>query len=102
MLVLSVAGSPFARAQEATPQQDEQPAKESVSKDETPTAEEQAPPSEAPAEPEVAPGKHFSPFPVIDYSGDLWTRPALTGDWWGFAGRDDGVEQRRGCHQGLG
>ena len=35
----------------------------------------------------VAEGKYFSPYPVKNYSGDLMTRPALTGDWAGIRNR---------------
>jgi hypothetical protein len=31
---------------------------------------------------EVA-GEDVSILPVLDYSGDLWSRSTLTGDWWG-------------------
>jgi porin len=35
--------------------------------------------------PAAAPAATPAPAPLpIDYSGDLWTRPALTGDWWGL------------------
>ena len=37
--------------------------------------------------------KMFSPWPVSHYGGDLWKRPALTGDWGGWRDTlaDDGI-----------